>query len=97
MYPFGRRARLFSRRAGWPLGILEGETLVKLQVNEGPIDRAVRIAAGAALLVAAVLGVVAVPLSLVVGVIGTILVATGVLGFCPLYAVFGVSTCPVKR
>jgi hypothetical protein len=45
----------------------------------------------------AILGVVAAPLSLVAGVLGAILVATGALGFCPLYAVLGVSTCPAKR
>ncbi len=70
---------------------------MKLQVNEGPIDRAVRVIAGIALLGAAVLGVVAAPLSLVAGVLGTILVATGALGFCPIYAAFGVNTCPAKR
>jgi hypothetical protein len=70
---------------------------MKLRVNEGPIDRIARIAAGAALLAIAVLGLVASPLSLVAGALGAILLLTGVTGFCPLYAVFGVSTCPVKQ
>lgn len=70
---------------------------MKLRVNEGPIDRVARIAAGAALVAVAVLGLVAAPLSLVAGAVGAILVATGATGFCPLYAVFGVSTCPVKQ
>ena len=70
---------------------------MKLQVNEGPIDRIVRVAAGIALLAVALLGLVASPLSLVAGAVGVILVATGALGFCPLYALVGFSTCPVKR
>lgn len=70
---------------------------MKLQVNEGPIDRIVRVAAGIALLAVALLGIVASPLSLVAGAVGVILVATGALGFCPLYALVGFSTCPVKR
>jgi len=70
---------------------------VKIQVNEAPLDRVIRVVAGIALLGIAVLGVIASPLSLVAGAVGVILVATGVTGFCPLYALFGVSTCPVKR
>jgi hypothetical protein len=70
---------------------------VKLQVNEGRIDRIARLVAGTVLLAIAILGVVAAPLSLVAGAVGAILVATGALGFCPLYALFGVNTCPAKR
>lgn len=70
---------------------------MKIQVNEGPLDRVVRVAAGTALLAIAVLGVVASPLSMVAGAVGVILVATGVTGFCPLYSLLGVSSCPVKR
>lgn len=70
---------------------------MKIRVNEGPIDRIARIAAGTALVAVAVLGLVAAPLSLVAGAVGAILVVTGATGFCPLYALFGVSTCPVKQ
>jgi hypothetical protein len=70
---------------------------MKIQVNEGPIDRVVRVAAGVALLAIALVGVVASPLSWVAGAVGVILVATGVTGFCPLYSLFGVSTRRVTR
>ena len=70
---------------------------MKVQVNEGPIDRVVRVAAGVALLAVALLGVVASPLSWIAGAIGLVLVATGGTGFCPLYSLLGVSTCPVKQ
>lgn len=75
----------------------KGEITMKLRVNEGPIDRIARIAAGAALIAVAVLGLVASPLTLVAGVVGAILLVTGAVGFCPLYAVFGISTCPVAK
>lgn len=70
---------------------------MKIKVNEGPIDRVVRVAAGVALLAIALVGILASPLSWVAGAVGVILVATGVTGFCPLYSLFGVSTCPVNR
>jgi Flp pilus assembly protein TadB len=80
-----------------PLDELQGEITMKLRVNEGPIDRIARIAAGAALIAVAVLGLVASPLTLVAGVVGAILLVTGAVGFCPLYAVFGISTCPAAK
>lgn len=70
---------------------------MKLRINEGPIDRIARIAAGAALVAVAVLGLVASPLALVAGAVGAILLVTGATGFCPLYAVLGVSTCPARQ
>lgn len=70
---------------------------MKLPVNVGPLDRMARLAAGVALLAVALLGVVAAPISIVAGAIGIILLATGATGFCPLYALFGVSTSPVGR
>jgi hypothetical protein len=62
--------------------------------NEGTIDRIVRLVIAAA---AIVLGV-AVGFGSVVGIIAAvvavIMVVTAAIGFCPLYAVLGVSTCP---
>jgi len=70
---------------------------MKLQVNEGPVDRVARVAAGIALLALALLGVIASPLSWIAGALGAILVATGASGFCPIYAILGISTCPLRR
>jgi hypothetical protein len=47
---------------------------------------------GAALLVLAVAGVVSGTLGIIVGVLGAILLVTGIVGFCPLYVVFGIRT-----
>lgn len=59
--------------------------------NEGTIDRALRIALGLILLALVFVGPQT-PL----GWIGIIPLATGLIGWCPLYRVFGFSTCPLK-
>jgi len=70
---------------------------VKIQVNEHPVDRAIRILAGLGLGAALLLGAVSAPISYVVGAVAAILLVTGVVGFCPLYAILRISTCPVRR
>ena len=67
---------------------------MKLQRNTGNPDRAIRLVIAGLLAVAAIAGVVTAPLSyLALGVAGIMLV-TGVTGFCPIYAILRVSTCP---
>lgn len=62
--------------------------------NEGTVDRIVRGVAG-------VVGIgVAVALGgawWILGAVGAVLLVTGVTGFCGLYTLLGVSTCPVKQ
>jgi hypothetical protein len=60
--------------------------------NEGTIDRAIRIVLGLGLLSLVFVG----PQS-PLGYIGLVPLATGLIGFCPLYKIFGFSTCPAKR
>ena len=60
--------------------------------NEGTIDRAARIVLGLAILSLTQFGP-ATPL----GWVGIVPLATGLLGFCPLYRVLGVNTCAVPR
>lgn len=59
--------------------------------NEGGADRAVRIVLGVALLALAFTGKTA------WGYLGVVPLATGLLGTCPLYSVFGFSTCPIAN
>ena len=67
---------------------------MKLQRNTGNPDRAIRLVIAGLLAVAAITGVVTAPRSyLALGVAGIMLV-TGVTGFCPIYAILRVSTCP---
>jgi hypothetical protein len=70
---------------------------MKLSHNVGTPDRIVRLGLGAILGVVFMAGIVAVPLSYVVGVLSVIMLATGALGFCPIYALLGVRTCPLQR
>jgi hypothetical protein len=62
--------------------------------NTGSVDRIVRILAGFALLAWAFWGTD--PYHQI-GWIGVILLATAAMGFCPLYRVLGISTCPVPQ
>lgn len=65
--------------------------------NEGTLDRVLR----AVLAIAAVIGAAAVGFTTIGGVVllvaAVVLGVTAVAGFCPLYAVFGFSTCPVRN
>ena len=68
-----------------------------MTTNESIMDRAIRGVAGAAAIVVAFVTGLGSPLGIVLGVLGAVLVVTGALGFCPLYKVLGISTCPVRR
>jgi Protein of unknown function (DUF2892) len=61
-------------------------------INEGPLDRTIRLVLGVALLSLVFVG----PKSLL-GLIGLVPLATGVVGFCPLYRLVGLNTCPIGR
>lgn len=60
--------------------------------NEAGWDRAARVVLGVALLSLVVIG----PKTLW-GLVGVVPLLTGLIGFCPLYRLVGVSTCPVDR
>jgi hypothetical protein len=60
--------------------------------NEGTIDRAVRIVLGLGLISLTFIG----PQS-PLGFIGLVPLATGLIGFCPLYRIIGFSTCPLPK
>ncbi len=63
-----------------------------MKANEGTIDRAVRIIAGLALIALTYTGTLP-----VWGYIGVVPLLTGILGICPAYSIFGISTCPMKK
>ncbi len=63
-----------------------------MQLNVGTLDRAARIVAGLALIGLALADVIG-----VWGYIGIVPLATGLMRRCPLYSVFGVSTCPMTK
>ena len=62
--------------------------------NEASWDRIARVVVGVALIVVG-LAVVGGGGGTVMAVVGLALLITGLAGTCPLYSVFGMSTCPV--
>ncbi|HMV31032.1 MAG TPA: DUF2892 domain-containing protein [Gemmatimonadales bacterium] len=63
-----------------------------LPTNEHPIERGARVALGLGLIAIAFVGP-----KTPWGFLGVVPLATGLLGSCPLYTVFGFSTCPAAR
>lgn len=63
-----------------------------MQLNVGGIDRIARIALGLVLIGLAATGTVG-----AWGWIGIVPLATGAIGWCPPYALFGFSTCAMKN
>lgn len=70
---------------------------MKLQRNVGTVDRVVRIALGLVLAGIALATAPAAPLIYVVWAVAAIALITGVVRFCPLYALLGLSTKPAAR
>ena len=63
-----------------------------MNCNSGTIDRAVRVIAGLTLIALAATGTVG-----AWGYIGVVPLLTGIVGFCPAYAMFGMNTCGIKK
>ncbi len=63
-----------------------------MKPNEGTIDRVLRVAVGILLL--------ALTFNHTIGMwgwIGVVPLLTGAIGWCPLYTVFGINTCSMKK
>lgn len=65
---------------------------MKLPQNVGSVDRITRIVVGVALVAVAIGGPVTGPLLAVTWIVAAIMLVTGAIGFCPLYAILGIST-----
>lgn len=63
-----------------------------MKTNAGTIDRALRALLGLVLIALTLTGAIG-----LWGWIGVVPLATAALGYCPLYTVFGFSTCATKR
>lgn len=55
-------------------------------INESRDDRILRVVVGVVLIGLGGVGLLSIP--------GVIALGTGIIGFCPLYKVLGISTCP---
>lgn len=65
---------------------------MNLTKNVGTLDRVLRIAAGITVVGLAVAGIPGAPVAWATLSVAVILLATGTTGFCPLYAILGLST-----
>ena len=63
-----------------------------MKSNVGGIDKILRILVGIALIVMAYMNVVG-----VWGYIGVVPLLTGLIGWCPVYPLLGISSCPMKK
>ena len=63
-----------------------------MKLNVGGTDRIVRIVAGLALIGLTLTGNIG-----VWGWLGVVPLATGAIGWCPPYAIFGFNTCAMKK
>ena len=63
-------------------------------VNEGPLDRGLRVVLGATLLwLGYASGILTSPFSTMTVIIGAVVFVTGVTGFCGLYKLLNINTC----
>lgn len=63
-----------------------------MKLNESSVDRIIRVVAGIALLYLGFGGALSGALAAVADVLGVVMLLTGAVGFCPLYAMFKFST-----
>lgn len=63
-----------------------------MRMNEGTLDRVLRVVVGAGALSLAFIGP-----QTPWGYLGIVPLLTGLAGYCPAYALLGISTCPVKK
>jgi hypothetical protein len=63
-----------------------------MKINEGTLDRVLRVIAGLALIVLAATHVVG-----MWAYVGIVPLITGAIGICPLYTILGFNTCPLKH
>jgi hypothetical protein len=62
-----------------------------MKTNEGGMDRALRVIGGLVLIGLAATGTVG-----VWGWVGVVPLATGLIGWCPVYTMLGFNTCPMN-
>lgn len=63
-----------------------------MQTNEGKTDRIIRVVLGVVLLSLVVVG----PQTMW-GLVGLVPLITGLVGYCPLYKLVGLNTCPLSK
>ena len=68
-----------------------------MKSNMGSMDRSVRIGIALLAVVLYFTDILSGTLGVVALVVAGVFLLTSVISFCPLYAIFGITTCPVKK
>lgn len=68
-----------------------------MTTNESSLDRIIRLVIGVVALVAAFAVGLGSLGGIILAVVGVVMLVTAAVGFCPLYRVFGMSTCKVPQ
>jgi Protein of unknown function (DUF2892) len=68
-----------------------------MKKNMGTADIIVRLLVAAVVAILYFTNVIGGTVGLVLLVLAGVFVLTSAVGFCPLYAIFGISTCPLKK
>lgn len=68
-----------------------------MKMNMGKADKLVRIAAALVVILLYAANIISGTVALVLLAFAGIFILTSVVGFCPLYALFGISTCKVEQ
>lgn len=68
-----------------------------MKTNVGNMDRIIRIVLAVILAGLYFGGIVEGTIGLILVVLAAVFTLTAVIGFCPLYTLFGLNTCPVKK
>jgi hypothetical protein len=68
-----------------------------MKTNESALDRIIRVVLGLALGLMVLFNVVTGTAAIAVGTGAAIIFLTGAVGFCGIYALFGLSTCRVRQ
>ena len=68
-----------------------------MKTNMGGADRVIRVILAAVFAILFFTGTVTGTWGVVLLVLGGVFLATSVISFCPLYAIFGINTCSMKN
>jgi len=67
-----------------------------MKINMGGADRIIRALIAVAIAVIYLTNVITGTLAIILLIVGAVFLLTSIVGFCPLYAPFGIRTCPKK-
>lgn len=68
-----------------------------MKKNMGSADKIIRLVLAAVFAVLYFTGTVTGTVGIILLVLGAVFVLTSLISFCPLYPIFGISTCPAKK